>query len=279
MTTAYRYAKWYVNHCGFSVTPLHPRSKARLFRGNDFQHRPPSDGLLRKHFDIAQPYGIAIVPGEISDNLVVIDFDELAVYRTWIALVPEAATLPLVRSARGVHVYVRLNTLPIAGSYCNGQFEGVPFGQIICRGAITAPPSVHPSGHVYRWQGNPATLPLFSCLADLGLEKHSADAPVSAMHIEQSAPRPMSGIRNPVAYAQAGFAAEIQRLAATTENRNYALFRAAWKLAKYLQLMGETAIVSALEATAIQIGLERREIASTIRSGLRRGAAQGVLSM
>lgn len=277
----YRLARWYCFTCGFAVVPLKVQSKERLFKGNHFQTWFPCDEHLRKWFCTRQPYGLAIVPGEVSGNLVVIDFDELAIYQIWSALVPGATDLPCVRSARGVHVYVRLQTLPTNNSWCNGQFEGVPFGQIIVRGAIAAPPSIHPSGHVYRWIGNPAAVPLFSCLADLGVE------PVpEKTHLEKLQPlpknfvRPADGIRHPAAYVRSALQGEQQRLRTLPEGqRNAGLYRAALKLAKYLNVLSEGELQTELETVARQMGLESREIVSTIRSGLRRGVANGVLTI
>lgn len=167
----YALARWYVNACGFSVLPLKPRSKQRLFAGTTFQTWMPREDQLHKWFCTKQPYGLAIVPGEVSGNLVILDFDDLMVYQVWISLMPGAAELPCVRSARGVHVYIRLQALPQGGK---GMFEGLVFGDIVTRGTITAPPSIHPSGHQYTWAaGDPRCVPLFSCLAVLGVERIS----------------------------------------------------------------------------------------------------------
>ena len=280
MYPTYRLATWYCFTCGFAVVPLKVRSKERLFKGNHFQTWFPCDEHLRKWFCTKQPYNLAIVPGDVSGNLVVIDFDELSIYQTWSALVPGATECPCVRSARGVHVYVRLQTLPTKNSWCNGQFEGVPFGQIICRGAITAPPSIHPSGHVYQWIGNPAAVPLFSCLADVGIDVAPANVAHLEMHPSPKKCVPASGIQHPAAYVKAALAGELQHLLALPEGqRNAGLYRAALKLSKYLTVLSEPELQTELEHTARQMGLDTREIVSTIRSGLRRGVANGVLTL
>lgn len=234
---------------------------------------------MRKWFCTTWACNLAIVPGEISGNLVIVDFDELAVYQVWSALVPGATDLPCVRSARGVHVYVRLRQMPIDKSYCDGQFEGVPFGQVICRGTITAPPSVHPGGHVYRWITPPVAVPLFSCLAELGIDLVVRER-AAAQPITPSVYRKAAGIRHPAAYVHAALIGERQRLLSLPAGqRNAGLYRAALKLAKYLTVISEGELTTELETVAHQIGLERREIVTTIRSGLRRGVENGILTL
>lgn len=274
----YKIAKWYCFTCGFSVIPLKVKSKQRLFAGNHFQTWFPCDEHLRKWFCTNQPYNLAIVPGEVSGNLVAIDFDELAVYQVWSSLFPGATDLPCVRSARGVHVYVRLQSLPVNGK---GSFEGLMFGDILSRGAITAPPSIHPSGHVYRWEGTPAAVPLFSCLADLGLERLPSEQQRSDRRpITMDTFRRASGIHHPAAYVHAALVGEKQRLLDVPEGqRNAGLYRAALKLSKYLTVISEPELTAELETIALQIGLEQREIRSTIRSGLQRGVEHGVLTV
>ncbi len=274
----YKMAKWYCFTCGFSVVPLKFKSKQRLFSGTHFQTWFPCEEHLRKWFCTKQPYNVAIVPGDVSGNLVIIDFDDFAVYQVWSSLVPGATDLPLVRSSRGVHVYVRLRTLPVNGK---GRFEGMVFGDVLSRGAVTAPPSIHPSGHLYQWAGNPAAVPLFSCLADFGLERVISDqASSDRKPLTMTEFRRASGIHHPAAYVQAALVGEQRRLLDLPEGqRNAGLYRAALKLSKYLTVVSESELLTALETVAQQMGLERREISTTIRSGLQRGVENGVLTL
>lgn len=271
----YKMAKWYCFTCGFSVIPLKVQSKQRLFAGNHFQTWFPCDEHLRKWFCTRQPYNLAIVPGEVSGNLVVIDFDDFAVYQVWSSLIPDATGLPAVRSSRGVHVYVRLETMPINGKAC---FDGLLCGDVIARGSITAPPSTHPSGHVYRWIGNPGAVPLFSCLASLGIERVTEGRSEQKKPIDVTHFRKIEGIRSPAAYVHAAMVGEQRRLLELPEGqRNAGLYRAALKLSKYLTVIYEPELITELEKIGQQIGLEKMEIQSTIRSGLRRGVENGVL--
>lgn len=276
----YALARWYVNACGFSVLPLKPGSKQRLLSGTHFQEWLPCDHHLQRWFCTAPSNGIAVVAGAISGNLVILDFDEFGVYQVWHALMPVAHDLPCVRTARGVHVYVRCQTLPPSGE---GEFQGMRFGQILASGAITAPPSLHPTGHQYAWAaGNPRLIPLFPCLASLGVARCSnhggqvADRrPLPAKSYREDAPQ---RIRNPRLYVQAAICGEQRAILAAVEGaRNRQLYQSALKLAKYLELMSLTELETDLERVALQAGLEPGEIKPTIRSGLEHGVKNGVL--
>lgn len=276
----YQMARWYCFSCGFSVIPLKPRSKQRLLAGTTFQTWYPRDDHLKKWFCTPQPYGIAIVPGEVSGNLVILDFDEFSVYQVWASLVPGALECPIVQSARGVHVYVRLQTMPFSQSFTDGMFEGLIFGQIIARGTITAPPSVHPSGHVYQWAGgDPRHVPVYDHLSSIGIERVEPERRPAEKPLHK---RPVNaeGIASIEAYVYAAIRGEQQhllRLTADSHNRNNQLFRSALKLSKYLDLAPARLIETELEHTARQIGLAPDEIGATIQRGLRYGVAHGVL--
>ena len=276
----YALARWYVQACGFSVLPLRPRNKQRLFGGTTFQEWLPCDHHLRKWFCTPQPYNLGIVTGAISGDLCVLDFDEFAVYQIWISQIPAASDLPCVRSARGVHVYCRLGTLPQGG---RGSFDGMEFGDIIANGVITAPPSIHPSGHQYVWVGDPRRIPLFSCLAEISIEKVVAarSTPASERRpIERTRARP-SGIEHPTAYAQAALAAEGRKIMEVGKGqRNRQLYLAALKLAKYLDILGETSYEQELRRYAQAAGMTEGAdvIWATIQSGKRNGAEHGVMA-
>jgi hypothetical protein len=59
--------------------------------------------------------------------------------------------------------------------------------------------------------------------------------------------------------------------------RNAALFRAALKLAKYVDMASTTEITVMLESAALRAGLPAQEARATIHKGLRTGLAHGVL--
>lgn len=285
MTPEYRMARLYVHHCGFSVVPQWRKagdvklSKHLLFSGTQFQRCIPTHEQLRKWFTTPTPRNLAIIPGEISDNLVIVDFDDIDIFRLWAALIPGACELPMVQTSRGIHVYVRLKEIIRNGQ---GFFEGYHFGQIIAHGNITAPPSVHGSGHVYIWHGDPLRVPYLDSLEVIGIERRNMQGtkpsrplpkPVGSYQIPQK-------IAHPQAYVQAAIAGECQKiLSANQGKRNHQVYKSALKLAKYSEIGGQQIIIHALYDAAIAAGLEQQEIRTTIRSGLRQGLSRGVIRM
>ena len=282
----YRAARFYCFQCGFSVVPLHHQSKARLFKGTHFQEWYPCDQHLQKWWCNRHDYGLAIVPGEISNNLVILDFDAPGSFDAW----HQATGLetPRVRTRRGVHVYVRLSEMVQNGK---GSFQGRIFGDVIAHGNITAPPSRHPSGHQYAWEGDPRTVPLFPCLASLSVTRIAPDGgtaqPRKAMPKARRGGTQIYGIEtgtitNKLAYARAALTGERRKVANAPEGqRNQALYRAALTLAKFVNILSENTIMQELHNGAIAAGMteHRDSITPTIRSGLRTGVQQGVIEL
>lgn len=294
MNRMYTAADFYVRECGFSIVPLHERSKARLFGGTVFDQKKPDEKHLKNWYvQTKKPYNIAIVPGEISGNLVILDFDEPGSFEAW-----HSATgieTPRVISRRGVHVYVRLEQMIRNGK---GYFQGKKFGDIIAHGNITAPPSVHPSGHEYRWEGNPRTVPLFPCLASLSVERRNPDGGHSTPRKPMPSPVLSRGnvygvdleydnqgkpIKNKQAYIMSAVRQECEKVATCPEsshNRNNTLYRAALNLAKFVNVAPQGMIEDELHTAALRSGMNEQadSITATIRSGLRTGIERGVLA-
>ncbi len=275
MTDTYRMARLYVQHCGFSVVPQWYRQKSLLFEGTEFQRRPPTLEHLQKWF-VGAPRNLAIVPGEISDNLAILDFDDFGTWAVFHALTGYGG--PVVRTGRGVHVYVRVKDLPERNG--QGFFEDIHFGQIIVRGSITAPPSVHPSGKTYHWHGSPERIPYLRDLADIGVDRRVTSEPTE----QRARPLPTPGqalkhgIQRPDAYVSAAINGECQKiLSAAPGTRNQVVYTAALKLSKYAAMMPAATIAGYLESAALQAGLSVKESADAIRKGLSTGLPHGVL--
>jgi hypothetical protein len=129
----------------WSVIPLKPCGKEPMIAWKVFQERRASAEEIREWFE-STDYNVGIVTGAVS-GLAVIDCDG-----------PEAIDLarrlgmppcPTVRTARGMHFYF---------AYEEGlrNFQRIPeLPGIDLRaegGFVVAPPSVHPSGFIYRWE-------------------------------------------------------------------------------------------------------------------------------
>lgn len=135
----------------FNIIPVAFRTKKPLVPWKQFQESKATPEEIASWFDGSEPRNIGVVTGWISGGLIVIDFDFLNMYRKF--FIPEkieSQTLT-VRTSRGCHVYVRtLTTPPRSFKIPQLQIDVKAEGSF-----VLAPPSTHPSGHVYSFQ-NPS---------------------------------------------------------------------------------------------------------------------------
>jgi DNA-binding MarR family transcriptional regulator len=142
-STLLKHANQYVE-LGFSIIPVIYANKVPLEKWDEFQQRKPTEQELHIWFEGA-PKNIGIVCGNVSDRLVILDFDDNDSYRRFF---PDTTKIesetPVVRTNRGVHVWLRTNA-PI-------QSFNVPelHLNVIAEGKFAlAPPSRHPNGTDY----------------------------------------------------------------------------------------------------------------------------------
>ena len=144
---------------GFSVIPIGFRSKRPSFRAlrwtgstaswEPYKERQATRDELRMWFGPSSPTcNLGLVTG--FNGLTVIDFDTLDAYGMWLHLAAchggimaaIAQHTYRVMTARGMHVY--LQAVEDVESYQVGMIDvKAQFGYVL------APPSVHPSGHLY----------------------------------------------------------------------------------------------------------------------------------
>lgn len=145
---------------GWSVIPMAMDTKHPTVRWKRYQRNRATERTIRKWFSNGE-HGIAVVFGAISGNLVSRDFDTMEAYERWAADHPDlAAKLPTVATRRGMHVYATATEKHVADFRCSiGKPDGtgaiqVAAGELRCGvGCYSVlPPSVHPSGAVYRWE-------------------------------------------------------------------------------------------------------------------------------
>ena len=273
----YHMAKFYVNHCGFSVVPAKERRIA--IRGKHFYEHLPLEKHLKAWFT-GQYSNIAIVPGLISGNVGVIDFDEFGAFQTWLSLVPGATAFPIVRTDRGCHVYIRLQHPEKNGK---AHFQGLEVGDVVTQSGIFAPPSIHPSGAVYCWYGNPRQIPIVNRLSDIGIERiapNQHQRKARAIDTTQATRKTfLTGITNPAAYATAALYREVETLTHTQEgNRSNALYYAAFKLARFVNVLSAERIRGELHRASLSIGIGESDARSTIQRGLTNGIRKGVIA-
>lgn len=120
-----------------------------------------SENTIRKWFCEHSNWGIAVIFGKPSRNLISRDFDCVNSYKCWANLHPKLAeTLPTVETNRGCHVYAMaaLESVTNARRFLSKEPNGI--GAIdMGDGELRAgagcysllPPSIHPTGKLYKW--------------------------------------------------------------------------------------------------------------------------------
>jgi hypothetical protein len=124
---------------GMSIIPV--AGKRATCSWKQFQERRPRPKELETMIGPSTT-GIAVVVGAVSGWLACADFDRMDAYHSWQRRQPGLArTLPTAETARGRHCYFR-------GEGRTTKFNG---GDLKYSGYCVVPPSMHPSGHLYRW--------------------------------------------------------------------------------------------------------------------------------
>jgi hypothetical protein len=153
-----------------------------------FQERLPIDEELRSWFD-GTDAGVAIVCGEVSGGLAVLDLESVDLFDRWnanaVVLLNTdlVASLPVVATGKGRHVYFRMpepvgnRKLAMADRHVLAETRGQG-------GYVLAPPSRHPAGATYTLiSGDLDAIPLFDLAeAQAVLDAARALAPEPEAH-------------------------------------------------------------------------------------------------
>lgn len=157
---------------GLSLIPIKAGTKAPRGKWKDAQTERRSVAVLTRAMQRNAGDGLGVVLGSVSGGLCCRDFDDSDLYGVWAEAFPDwARVLPTVATARGFHVYFRMVD-PV-------RVRKVEGGEVRGDGGYTVlPPSVHPSGVVYRWAVEPDAdgFPLVDPL-EVGLCKSESAAP------------------------------------------------------------------------------------------------------
>jgi hypothetical protein len=200
---------------GFSIIPCSSNKKPCIESWKKYQKEIADENTVRQWFENTEN-NIGIVCGEVSGNLIVFDFDDMASGETWRkdhAFLINGA--PVVRTGRGLHIYIKTET-PIRSSRCE-SFEVRSEG---CY--IVAPPSVHESGAVYALiSGDLAKIPTIPA-EFLGLDTRPLIEQAKELSEEKKL---IEGNRNSELFADAcamrarGFGAEAVLAGISAENK------------------------------------------------------------
>jgi hypothetical protein len=137
---------------GWRVIPLLPRSKKPCIRWKSFQTIAPTETQVREWWTKWPDANVGLITG-VGTDLVVVDTDNQAAEEALQGIMGDPAVTPTSRTAKGRHRLFRQTEPPLRSSVrvqpgVDVRGEG---------GYIVAPPSVHPSGHVYAWELGPET--------------------------------------------------------------------------------------------------------------------------
>jgi len=144
MTSIKDYVKLY-RDLGLAIVPLVYREKIppKDFNLKEFFSRKPTDEEIDKWFT-KEEMNLAVICGEPSDKLVVIDFDDPEVYPKFFDPKKIEASTIVVKTARGVQVYLRSKETVRAAKIPELHMEIRSNGNY-----VAAPPSIHPKGAQY----------------------------------------------------------------------------------------------------------------------------------
>lgn len=178
-----------------------------------YQARLPEPSELAAWYD-GESRNIAIVCGQVSGGLIVIDCDDPATYVALRYLYPAIGASLTARTGKGYHVYLRADQAVRTATFvANGHTH-----HIKAEGSyVIAPPSVHVSGHRYAYVDPDAPI----VTADLDMLS------ASLRRLGQPA-------RQPDRPTSVGWAADLIREGARVGQRDDATFRLAAYLRHYL---------------------------------------------
>jgi len=175
--------------------PLLWGQKKGTVKWEPLQSRAPTFAELAGWFQDGKPTNVAIICGGVSNGLVALCFNasdgasEFFGQKLWDKLL---ASTFVVKTPRGVHVYLRSNTLIPSQIIARGDNKS--WLEIRADGNyIAVPPSLHPSGVLYKAIGvesiaRPKNLPAFieQRVAELGLKARLAqEAPKKPTPVEE----------------------------------------------------------------------------------------------
>lgn len=265
-------ALMYLQH-GLSVIPCVGK-RAALNAWADFQNRHASRYLVQEWHRTGRLQNVAIICGQISGGLVVIDLDGDDAVDHFYSVFPKYrhTYTVLSGSGHGRHLYFKVD-LPISTTRTVTDLGGF---ELRSDGAyIIAPPSTHPSGGRYYVVNDTAPMRLDSMqnvrqwILSLMREKHGGKLP-------DPTPWPPAAPHSNSVYGAAAMRDEANKVRmALPGQRNEQLNRSAFKLGKLVAkgCLTRSEVESGLYAAAMMLTATDGEAATlkTIKSGLDAG--------
>ena len=279
---------------GLSVIPV-GKDKKPLCAWKPFQETPADETLIHAWFGRQNQPNLGIVCGQVSGGLLVLDFDHDArtTFHLWKEAVgPLAGKLPVVKTGKGLHVYMR-TTNPGGNRHLARRNDD----QVLIEtrgegGYVIAPPSRHNSGRRYRWLQGHYDIPRISATAlesildaAVALDKRAVPTNWPIEREGDINDKQGHGEQRLRRYALAVLAREASRLAATPAgSRNHRLNQAAFKAGRYAGAyllsprLVEDMLVAACASGGNNLIPDDGEAAfqATLRSGLVAGMTRAI---
>ena len=140
---------------GLSVVVASPRSKVPLVEWRAYQYEPPSSFEREAMFSLESDLNIGVACGMASDNLAVIDAETRAAFESQLRQCERAGVADtwIDETYRGGHIFIK-TPVPVKGkAFKTEGFEVRAQGQF-----VLLPPSIHPTGAVYQFINQPASI-------------------------------------------------------------------------------------------------------------------------
>ncbi|MFH1820885.1 MAG: bifunctional DNA primase/polymerase [Methanobacteriota archaeon] len=132
---------------GLCVIPAVYGDKRPEIAWETYQSRRPGDEEIARWFHDGRPHNIAIVCGQVSDDLAVLDFDDVEIYKKFFSAEKIERETMVVRTGGGKrHVYLRSSEQVPSFKIPQMRLEVRSDGNI-----VVAPPSLHPSRNCYQF--------------------------------------------------------------------------------------------------------------------------------
>jgi len=146
---------------GLSIIPIVPGAKNPGVEWKPFQSRLATDEEVMAWYNRGG-FGVGIVTGTVSGNLVVLDFEDRVLFDDFLDANPDLAMSTLCAyTGKGGHVYIRTG-YPVASMMMGSGHPWLKQHklEISSEGRyVVAPPSTHPNGRQYRLRkGSPVEI-------------------------------------------------------------------------------------------------------------------------
>lgn len=139
------WATTYHDH-GFCVVPVPYGKKHPFIDWKQYQTERPSRDQVVEWFKGLE-LNFALICGKVSDNFIVLDFDDPTFYSKFFDPQKIEAITPVVKTGRGgIHVYLRNDESIQVQHYSEIKLDVIGDG-----GLVIAPPSLHPNGNYYEF--------------------------------------------------------------------------------------------------------------------------------